>query len=76
MLLLLLTALAIDGQLLMWVVYSIAIFWVMALIIIVRRPSSPTRGDLVAIRYGFFGILVAVVGATMLRWTMDGMAPF
>ena len=77
MLLLLLTALgAIDGQLLMWVLYSLPIYWLMAFVMIARRPQSPTRVDLMVIRYGFFVILVAVVSATMLRWTLAGMAPF
>ena len=63
------------GQLGMWVIYSIAIYWVMAVIIIARRSSSPTRGDLIAIRYGFIFILVGVVCFTSLRWAITGLSP-
>jgi len=76
MLFLLLTAFAVEGQLLMWVLYSLAIYWVMAFVMIARRPQNPTRVDLMVIRHGFFVILAAVAGSTTVRWNLAGMAPF
>lgn len=61
------------GQLAQWVIFSIAIYWAMAVIVIVRRPSIPTRGDLIAIRYGFVLILIVVIFSTSLRWNLAGM---
>ena len=71
--LLLLGSLALDGgQLAQWVIYSIVIYWVMALLVIARRSSSPTKDDLIAIRYGFIFILVGVVCSTLLWWAITG----
>lgn len=71
--LLLLGSLALDGgQLAQWVIYSIVIYWVMALLVIARRSGSPTKGDLIAIRYGFVFILVGVVCSTLLWWAITG----
>ena len=69
-----------DGlPLRMCVLYSIPIYGVMATIIIARRPSSPTRGDLIAIRYGFLFILVGVaccfISLISLRSAMTGLSP-
>lgn len=76
-LLLLLSLLATDrGQLTMWILYSIPIFWLMVAIIVTRRPRTPTRGDLIAIRYGFVMILMAVIGSITLKWTLDGTYSF
>lgn len=73
--LLLLGSLALDGgQLAQWVNYSIVIYWVMALLVIARRSSRPTKGDLIAIRYGFVFILVGVVCSTWLWWAITGQA--
>ncbi|GEP41876.1 hypothetical protein [Brevifollis gellanilyticus] len=63
------------GQVVMWVLYSIPIFWLMVAIMVASRPRNPTRVDLMVIRYGFFVILIAVMGSTMLRWTLAGI-PF
>jgi hypothetical protein len=74
--LLLLSLLATDGgQLTMWVLYSIPIFWLMVAMMVASRPRTPTRADLMVIRYGFFVILIAVMGSTMLRWSLAGI-PF
>jgi len=73
--LLLLGILALDGgQLAQWVIYSIVIYWVMALLVIVRRSSSTTKGDLIAIRYGFIFILVGIVCSTSLWWAITGQS--
>lgn len=68
--LLIIGSLALDGgQLSQWVVFSITAYWLMALFIVIRRPRSPTRGDLIAIRFGFLFILMSFVIATCIRWT-------
>ena len=75
MFLLLLGGLALDGgQLAQWVIYSIAIYWAMVLLVIARRSRNPTKGDLIAIRYGFIFILVGVVCSTSLRWSIAGLS--
>lgn len=66
----------VTGQMLMWVLYSLAIYWVMTFIMIARRPRSPTRVDLIVIRYGFFVILAAVIGSTTVSWTLSGVYAF
>jgi hypothetical protein len=71
--LLLLGGLALDGgQLGQWVVYSISIYWVMAFLIIARRFSTPSKGDLIALRYGFIFILVSVALSTSISWSIRG----
>src|ERR1700722_15217914 len=50
-------------------VYAIAAFWAGVLLIILRRPHSPTKADLHIIR---FGSLVVVIAAQFLaRWIWD-----
>lgn len=68
--LLILGSLALDGgQLGQWVTFSMAAYWLMALAIAIRRPRCPTRGDLIAIRFGFLFILMFFVTVTSIRWT-------
>jgi hypothetical protein len=68
--LLILGSLALDGgQLSRWVVFSIIAYWLMALVIVICRPRSPTRGDLIAIRFGFLFILMSFVTVTCTHWT-------
>lgn len=65
---------ALDGgQTAMWVIYSIPIYWFMAAVILARRPHCPTKGDLIAIRYGFCFILVWVVVSTWSFWAIKGL---
>lgn len=61
-----------GGQLAMWIIYSMAVYWPMAVIIAARRPKSPTKGDLIGIRYGFIFILIGIVCLTTLRWIARG----
>ncbi len=76
-LLLLLSLLATDGgQLTMWVLQSIPIFWFMVAVIVTRRPRNPTQVDLMVIRYGFVMILIAVIGSITLKWNLDGTYVF
>jgi hypothetical protein len=43
-----------------------AAFWVVAVVIILRRPASPTPSDLVYIRIGL--LLAFVLAATLAAW--------
>ena len=55
-------------------VYAMAAFWVGVLLIILRRPHSPTKSDLHVIR---FGSLVVVIAAQFLArwiWAMRGVS--
>jgi hypothetical protein len=70
-----LSALTLDlGQTICEAVTAIAAYWLAFCIIVVRRPSSPTRGDMFLIRYGFllmFFFAVAAlpfVGRALGRW--------
>ncbi|MFN0079230.1 MAG: hypothetical protein ACKVY0_22425 [Prosthecobacter sp.] len=68
--LLILGSLALDGgQLGQWIACSMAAYWLMALAIVIRRPRSPTHGDLIAVRFGFLFILMSFVTVTCIRWT-------
>ncbi len=66
---LILSALMLDmGQafnlaLLGWIAY-----WAMAAMIVVRRPESPTRADLFAIRWGYLFSYFAVAIAGSIWW--------
>jgi hypothetical protein len=51
---------------------SVADYWPAVCLIIVRRPDSPTTGDLAFMKYGFFVILVIVFTAGPMYWaTLD-----
>jgi hypothetical protein len=70
-----LSALMLDmGQTICEAVTAIAAYWLAYGIIVVRRPSSPTRGDIFLIRYGFllmfFSAVAALpfVGRALDRW--------
>ncbi len=70
-----LSALTLDmGQTFCEAVTAIGAYWLAYGIIVVRRPSSPTRGDIFLIRYGFllmFCFAVAAlpfVGRALGRW--------
>ena len=61
-----------HGQLSMWVILSLASYWIVALIIVVRRPQSPTLVDLAVIRSGFIVILFLVIAFTSMLWWLSG----
>jgi len=70
-----LSALTLDmGQTMCEAVTAIGAYWLAFSIIVFRRPSSPTRGDLILIRYGFllmfFSAVAALpfVGRALGRW--------
>jgi hypothetical protein len=69
---LLVSSMTMDGgQLGQWVAYSVGTYLAMALIIMARRPKQPTRGDLIAIKYGFVFILIWVVFLTSAKWAWE-----
>jgi hypothetical protein len=43
-----------NGEVATWTIYSVCTFWVVAALILIRRPNSPTQWDLGFIRYGFW----------------------
>lgn len=72
---LILASLTLDmGQTICEAVTAVAAYWLAYGIIVVRRPSSPTRDDMFLIRYGFlfmFASAVAIlpfVGRALGRW--------
>ena len=57
MLMLVFTGLMADhGVMLTWVIYSIWTFWAVVALIVIRRRSSPTQGDLSFVAWGFWVI--------------------
>jgi len=69
---LLLGSIALDsGEQLRWVILSIIAYWILALIIVIRRPQSPTRFDLAAIRSGFIVIFFLVIFFTGVIWLLN-----
>ena len=60
-----------NGDLLRWVILSIIAYWILALIIVIRRPQSPTRFDLAAIRSGFIVIFLLVIAFTGVAWFLN-----
>lgn len=43
-------------------------FWVITIVIFVRRPQSPTEGDLIFIRWGLFAISVLASPVAIWYW--------
>ena len=69
---LLLGSIALDlGEQLRWTILSIIAYWITALIIVIRRPQSPTRFDLAAIRSGFIVIFLLVIAFTGVAWFLN-----
>ncbi len=63
-----------QGQTICAAVTAIVAYWLSFFIIVFRRPSSPTQGDIVLVRYGFllmfvfaWGVLPSV-GRALGRW--------
>ena len=64
---LLLGSLALDyGQLLQWTMFATIAYWLMAALIISKRPQMPTKWDLILLRAGFAVILPAMITLTIL----------
>lgn len=45
---------------------AVAGFWGAASLCVARRPVTPTRGDLLRIRFGFFPVLIATAAAAAI----------
>lgn len=57
MLMLVFTGMIADfGVILTWVIYSIWTFWAVVALIVIRRRSCPTEGDLSFVAWGFLTI--------------------
>ena len=68
-----LSALILDmGQARHIAVVAIAAYWPMVLLIALRRPNAPTMSDLLAIRYGYLFVWMAVATAGPLIWKRMG----
>ena len=71
---LLLTSMVLDGgDIFNMCLIALVAFWVGALIIGVRRPQTPTRSDLVFIRFGYFPLCVLTVSFTLSLWRWKGL---
>jgi hypothetical protein len=71
---LLLGSLALDfGQLLQWTLFATITYWLMAALIISRRPQMPTKWDLILLRSGFVLILPVTITLTSLVWSWRGL---
>jgi hypothetical protein len=71
--LLVLFSLALDfGHMLRACGYSSLVFWVGVAMILLRRHSNPTKGDLVYIRWGLLVIVLIGVPAFLTVWRVRG----
>lgn len=67
---LLLGSLALDsGQLVQWTLFATITYWLMAALILFRRPQMPTKWDLILLRSGFMVILPVTIGLTSFVWS-------
>ena len=48
-------------------------FWAGAVVLVLRRPLSPTRMDIALIRFGYLPLLVVAFFLIHLIWTMRGV---
>jgi len=62
-----------SGQLLQWTLFAAVIYWIMAALIVSRRPQTPTKWDLIFLRSGFVIILPVSILATSLVWSWRGL---
>lgn len=51
---------------------SLTVFWVVALLVVKRRPNHPTRADLALLRIGFLLLLVLVPLLAGWVWHLRG----
>jgi hypothetical protein len=71
--LLVLSALVLDfGETLRGVCVSSLAFWAGTIIVLLRRPSNPTRGDLFYLRWGLLILVPVGVPASLTLWLMKG----
>ena len=71
--LLILGAMVLDGgECLSAVVYSSIAYWAGLAFVVFRRPSTPTGGDLVFVRYGLIPIVIGGVLLFIYVWGKKG----
>ncbi len=70
---LLLSSLVLDGgDVFHACLVALLAFWVGAIIIGVRRPQTPTRCDLVVIRYGYIPLCILFYRSMQYIWRLKG----
>jgi hypothetical protein len=70
---LILAALMLDGGLTFnMAVIAIVAYWLAVGVILARRPGSPTRADILLIRYGFLLVFGVVLVTAPIVWTALG----
>ena len=52
---------------------ALAAFWSGALVLIWRRPQSPTRRDIELLRFGYMPVVVIAFFVVHFIWTMRGV---
>jgi hypothetical protein len=68
-----LAALVLDcGQCMHVTLVSVAAYWPSVCIVVARRPTSPTSGDIAFVKLGFLLILMVVMIAGTAYWTWRG----
>lgn len=70
----LLTGMILDGGMcLQWALIAAAAHWGAVIVIIARRPVTPTKWDLVFIRVGYLLMLVLTPFITGIVWHIRGV---
>lgn len=66
------TAFMLDGgEMLRMTLVAMAAYWTFILVILLRRPLSPTKIDLLVIRWGFVPVgAIALAAAFAIGWTL------
>ena len=62
-----------TGEFLSAVIYSSIAFWIGVVLVVVRRPLAPTRGDLYFIRWGIIPIVAMGVAVFTCVWHWKGV---
>jgi hypothetical protein len=63
-------ALTFDlGQMFQWALIATVAYWIVATLILLRRPQTPTSSDLVFLRSGFVIILPLTILLTSFIWS-------
>ena len=67
-------ALTFDlGQMSQWALIATVAYWIVATLIISRRPQMPTKLDLIFLRSGFVIILPLTILLTSFVWSWRGL---
>jgi hypothetical protein len=62
-----------GGQSMQFVIAALFVYWCTVLMIVFRRPTTPTKGDLWLVTYGFFFFLVVVPFCMIGGWILRGV---